>query len=706
MVEAGKISQQQQQQEQQQLLSGLQKTEQQQFGESVSPLSKTIDTIERGELPSNEELTGIIDSTKLALDQKQGRLDEHGKKLVMDMEDVLSAIKAIILSANDQDRLQKFVTDVSEFTKDVTKRIERPSEQVKGDLYDALNEAKLLMYNIRHLLLYVIQSAQFRRFLNDLMDLFQDAFTVLGEKGDQVKQAIKSDVTKEDISVSETRESVKQVVQDVKQQVDKGQLLVVDEETKRRVKQRIYSLVHTLSRHREYNEAFEHMFNILDAFNKRMDQLQKDPNLKLEGSEQFEKLSDDARSILLGIFGKSFETFNREFWDLVQVLRQDKDASPFFYDFRSMVKEFTSQPNKLKDEQLVKDRISTLVDRWYSLYSKEQNKYGDRFNRLYNDFVNMMQYGSQQTFGIQDKLYLLATDLVTDNQGRPDLYVTQDSIIQLKNIMVPLFQDKLANIPIPVIEGSNDTYDFRFEDLLMDGRHFLPDHFHFRVVTDLNLSTISDMENRFSTRINLDLDDMNMNFKNIKFHYWRKTIPRIEDHGIANVSIQGLHLRLTWYLLSEADRPTTFRLSSIKSTIDDLKINIVTSNHSIIDNIVATLFPGYIKDQISQAFVDNIREFIAPINQQLNYYLRERMDVFHLRGVPSTGQKGLMDVANEKLKEVSGVISDKVEQVKETVIGKTLSETQESEIGMQKQKQPQKTMKKKKPDWSAKWRED
>jgi energy-coupling factor transporter ATP-binding protein EcfA2 len=592
-----------------------------------SSFQAAAEKIEQGHLPSNEEITGIIDTTKLVLDQESANLDEQGKRLVLDIQDILSASKAIILSANDHERLQKFVDDVTEFTKDMKRRTERPIEELKGDVFDALNEAKELIYDIRYLLLYIIRSTDFRIMINDIMDLMQDVFGPVEKRKSYVKEAIKTDVEKEDISATTTREEVKESVKNIKEQAQEGEL--VDEETKQRVRDHIFSLLKTLSSHHEYHMAINHIFNIIDLFNRRMDQLQKDPNMTLEGDEQFNKLLEDVKLILIEIFGKSFTKFNQDFWILCRKLRVDKDANEFFSDFRSFLDEFSKNADKLKDQQLVKQKISNLVDRWYAFYDRERSKYVDDFNLVYEDFMTMMDYGSQQTFDIQEKLFHFAQDLVTNSQGKPDLYVTQDSLIQLKNILVPLFQKRLANIPIPTIEGSNDTYDFRFEDILMDGRNFMPEHFHFRVITDLDLSKRSDKENRFLTRILFKIDDMSMVFKNMKFHYWRKSIPRFEDHGICNVAITGLNLRLTWYLFSQAGCPTIFRLATVKSTIDDLKIHIIKSDHSIIDNVVATLFPGYIKNQISKGLVENIKNFMKPINDQLNDYLKQHMDIFH-----------------------------------------------------------------------------
>jgi hypothetical protein len=215
--------------------------------------------------------------------------------------------------------------------------------------------------------------------------------------------------------------------------------------------------------------------------------------------------------------------------------------------------------------------------------------------------------------------------LVTDSQGRPSLYVTQESLAQFKKLLLPILQEGLANIPLPSISGSNDTYDWRLENIVFDSRGLLPERFHLRFVSDLDLDSHS-VENKFFTEIHLKMTDIDMAFKNIKFYYYRKSIPSIEDSGIANCFIYGLKFALVWQLISEQDKPIQFKLKEIMTYISDLNIEVIKSEHSIIDSIVTTFFPGYIKHQVTDSLIGAIRNTLEPFTNQLNEYLKKEKE--------------------------------------------------------------------------------
>lgn len=67
--------------------------------------------------------------------------------------------------------------------------------------------------------------------------------------------------------------------------------------------------------------------------------------------------------------------------------------------------------------------------------------------------------------------------------------------------------------------------------------------------------------------------------KGVKFWYQRKSIPRIEDYGVADVAFdrEGAKIRVVWKLVSKSGSPTVVELSHVRCTIDRINVKIIGS---------------------------------------------------------------------------------------------------------------------------------
>lgn len=99
----------------------------------------------------------------------------------------------------------------------------------------------------------------------------------------------------------------------------------------------------------------------------------------------------------------------------------------------------------------------------------------------------------------------LGADFAFDDQGRPDLFVIQQSLSQMKGILVPVITKQLANLPIPKIEGSNPKYDFSVDGMILHVGDLLPEFVNFQTKTDtrMNVQRLATQKN--STRVVMEM---------------------------------------------------------------------------------------------------------------------------------------------------------------------------------------------------------
>jgi len=241
------------------------------------------------------------------------------------------------------------------------------------------------------------------------------------------------------------------------------------------------------------------------------------------------------------------------------------------------------------------------------------------------------------------KLEKFGRDLIFNDRGIPDIFVLEDSVYQMKNLIVPLFKKTLENIPVKRIDVSTDTYDVRVDDILVDATTFLPEHIDFKMLNASHMNLRDDQKDATLHQIFLQVEHIRPEFKNLKFYYRRKSFPTIEDYGIADLSLKGdgATIRVIWTIESRAGGSPLAEISQVKCLIDKLQIHLVgeATKHEWLDTLLLPIFSGMIKNKIASTIEDYMKAKLNEANLQLNEWFASRPTYL------------LKQKANEALKE-------------------------------------------------------
>jgi len=197
------------------------------------------------------------------------------------------------------------------------------------------------------------------------------------------------------------------------------------------------------------------------------------------------------------------------------------------------------------------------------------------------------------------------------------------------------------------------------------------------------------------TKVVLEIDKLKPKFMDLKFWYKRKTFPKIEDYGTADIDLSagdGTKIKIIWKIKSKENKPFTFSLMKVKCIIDKMDVHIIEAKHDIFDKITTTLFISQLKQSVAQAIVNNIVDGLQPLNDQMNQWfaskpldtLYKKMDE-QLKQTYEKGQeyiqrplqtaidttKAKFEKAKEFLsqdpEDLKAAVKEKVEDVKEKV---------------------------------------
>jgi hypothetical protein len=642
-----------------------------------SGIVRVAQTFAKGEIPSNVEMSSTMEKAKITLSQQQPDLSDHGKRLAQDAVDVIESAEKLLENKNPDEGLQKIVKEANLLAQDSAQKGAREAEKLSNQSFDSTSVLlKQTINNTSDLAYFLLKSSDFRGFMFDSLELFQSMLRDIDRKhGDSLVEGIKSDVNREDSNISATKDVASNLADDIRE----GRL--GDEGKKQSLEDRFEDLLMRLSQNPQYNQALNNMFQLFDQLKDKFGNLA--PATQYDPNDRFSNITWEAWNIMARFVneGQMYE-FRDKFWGLYNEMKDDMEARQFFFDLQQYVLTLMQNPDEVTDEYR-KRQAKDFVDRGKQLFRSGQNKYQDSFNELFNLTGDMLSQirDDPDTQRFTQSVGQLAKDFFTDEQGRPDIFVTQESIQQLRDMVIPVIQKQLEHVPLPMIEGSNDKYDWRLDNLTLFGRDILPDTFDLKMSSNLMLGH-KHKDDKSVSKLQVTGKRIRLAFNDFNFWYHRKTIPRIEDNGVADLKMlgNGLSFKIVWKLWVTENRPFTIALDSVKVWIDKLDINIKHSKHSFINKLATKMFSGMIKRKVAQSIVDQIKDSLEPMNDQLNDFFRKERDSHNLKERANVQLKRAFDVnISDKLKETADSFKEKAESVKEDVKEKVSEVTSSQE---------------------------
>jgi len=380
-------------------------------------------------------------------------------------------------------------------------------------------------------------------------------------------------------------------------------------------------LLHQVGSKPEYQDLVRDLLKFWDVLRGHLEDLRKKAPLK---SGHFQIALQDAREFTAEFTGKEdLNKFTNMFEDTYNSVVEDEEVNNWFSRMRIFLESTLKRPEAVTEEDR-KEEAKFLILKGKEIFKREDfSKLIDQFQVLLH---NLRTDSTTQDFSA--KLEKFGRDLLFNEKGLPDLFQLEDSIYQLKNLIVPLFKKTLANIPIKRVEVVTDTYDIRVDDILFDATTFMPEHLDFQLLNASHLDLKNEKKDAALHQMLLHVDNIKPVFNHLKFYYKRKSFPKIQDFGIADLALtgEGAEISVLWTIESRGNAPPFAYLSHIKCEIDKLHIRIIgeATKHELLDTIMAPLISSLIKNKIANIVEDYLKSKLGEANNNLNEWFASR----------------------------------------------------------------------------------
>jgi len=670
--------------------------------QDLNPLNSNdalMQTIAKGEIPSNAVLNDAIDKARSGIEsgKNEAELNNRGETLAKDASDILETAQRFLNEKNKGDNIQHLIQHASQASGATGRETSNALSSVgnmlshtlgldnllRKDAYVAQKDAETAYGYVREIVLYTVQSKEFRLFLIDFINFFQSTLTNATDKVNQLGDSLKADVAHNDTNLSATSSTANAVTEQAKLDT-RSNVAQWNQQTKREYYQRFQTLLNRISAKPEYKRLIGLYFKWMDDLKTRASQIadaakdkaadaaaqvQTSAN-RVAHNSNWDALWNDVRAVVDGFVGAgSFDTLYGEAWDLYLTALNDKEANAYLDSLKLFIADAINDPKSL-DVEAKKSQGEELLYQGRRIF--ESDKYSKKIDTMTKTLHNCLNKLTNDALSneLSEKFKKFMEDFGLDAQGRPDLYVMSDSLSQLKNLVYPLLQKQLSAVTVARIVGTNESMDWAIENVLVSIPDLVPELFTIRTknLVVLNLKQLETEKN--NTKVTLEVKNIRPIFKNMKFYYKRKTFPQIEDYGVADIDLSkgnGARIKINWKVKSKNNRPFAFSLMEVRCVIDSLEIDIKEAKHSVFDRIATSVFAATIKQQVAAAIVNSIVEALSPLNDSMNDWFATRPAATlysraneSLQYAYSSANQAIKDHPLDKAAELASELKDKV----------------------------------------------
>lgn len=579
--------------------------------------------------PSNEQIYEAIETTTGFLDQKQreASLNARTRKTVADVSHMLHDIEQFIQDKNPDENLQDMFVQGTVAAESVAVSARRRANEHDGKAKDLIDSAG----DVARLL---VQSSDFRLALTELVDLLE--LIIFGgqqntEKGKESLISFPSEETERKTPSSSipgyteissegghtppptsassviTTESYTPLIR---------QYTWFTDDEKREIRTKLSFTLRRFAAVQEMQKGLDEISHLIGILKEEV--LDVYHNRPVSTDANVRQIINEAKLFLQRFTGvKPIERLIASSKGFLRLIVEDQVLARYLDEAVDFFNDSLNNPQGLTTDTRRIHKLDELISRGLSLYgSIQQHPYlrdiicqsREIFNAIKNDPVRNR---------LEADVKVLAADFVSYGpDGNPKLNF--DLVNQLKGLLIPLLCEHLKYVPIPRVEGHNDTYDYWVDNINFSIGEILPDHIHFHIASDGEVNVQQLATENFVTRILITAHGIKTTMHNIKFWFRRKSFPKTEDEGWAEVAVGGKGVRVLIQLTFSSERAIPFDVHAVRLTIDDLDISISDTRHDWLYSMFVSFYKSTLLEKLEIELQLRLRSIIYKINHQLN----------------------------------------------------------------------------------------
>lgn len=583
--------------------------------------------------PSNQQVSELIGKTHQFIDEKKQdpNVSAQTAKTMGDFQDVLQATEQLNQKKNQDELLQEVLMETGAAGQEVTQAGKRsfqdPKWKQKGQ--EAGQQGKQLTQAIWSVLRSMVQSGEFRSQVSSLVGILQDMFT----GAEQQQQGSSSMTTTTTPSTTTTSAAATTTLpqQPAFQQygglgtqqlqgASSGHTGLSDEK-KRELANHFLTVLRKLNQNKEVRGGFQQLIDIFSDLTG--DEYVNPPHQEvykaIQQSDHADQAFEKSKQLIERFSERPLDPLLVKNRELFQYIRNHQQARDWFDRFTNFLREAFEKPDQIDDYEFTK-RSEDLVNEANNLARDPQLK--AKYTQVLSE-VKAIAFSIKDDpdlRNLQEQMSKFLDNFTTTDANGQRSFNT-NMMKELQSFIVPLFLSQLDQIPLPPTQGSNQDYDYYFDNVILSARDILPENVRFHLESDASLNVQGLNAEHAKTRLYLNVSNIQMKLSDIHFKFNRKTFPKMSDEGVANLRVegnQGFALRLETSVEMTDQGFARFHLQRVDADIEKLKIDILEAKHEFLLKVFAMFYQNRLKLMIEENIEQKIKQIFAKIENGLN----------------------------------------------------------------------------------------
>lgn len=372
--------------------------------------------------------------------------------------------------------------------------------------------------------------------------------------------------------------------------------------------------VRVLASKPEYYQAINGFYDVL--YELRTNMRSQLPEAQSSLRDPAKAAAIDARAFLENLAGGySLEPVINDLRAIADYMKTDARLSMYLREARDFLESCIRNPT-LMEQDATFSRAQGLYQQGMSFGReyKESTFMRDLFTQV-QSFMQAIRNDPTNQRLAADLRSLAAEFITTAPDGTQRL--NTDAISQIRQMLVPLIVEQLDVVPIPRIEGHNESMQWSFDNLVFHGYDVLPDHIGFKYDNDMDFNFRDLSVNKARQHLLIRIRNMNLHMRDVHFWFKRTATPKIEDEGRADVHLRGKGLNLDIRVWVNPTAPF-FQVYDVDCRINRLKIKILEARHEFLLNTVTTVLSPIIRRRVEHAVEDKLRQMLVKVEAVMN----------------------------------------------------------------------------------------
>jgi len=588
-------------------------------------------SIQQGIPPTNAQISEAIDTTTSFLEQSrhEGKVTGSAEKAISDVEKVLEDTKLFLEKKNPGDLIQKAVIHGTEAAACIGKETAEKAVTLPFKAAEYEGQAKTIFAASTSLVQQLVRSGEFRRMLLEFVDVIESSLwrvekTAEGEtkEAPSLTGALKKDIATVQHPTEEGLPATQQAASELADRIQRAvrEEVTLTEDEKKRLRLRLSNVLKSMKSNPQFHVATQNLINMLGYL--REEAIETLNAASGPGTSEFKynwtKATYEAQKFLEGFTGgKTLQNLSGYIRNFMDDLAKDKKIDNLLEETKCILNAALENPQRLVDDQHFINRADNLMQNTRAwLRSMKKNDY---LQGIADEARNVLEAIKEDP---------LRQKLVTDTQIMIQDFVTYDAnnravlnlelVNQMKGLLVPLLKEHLRWVPLPRIEGSNETYDYWFDNVVFSAPDLVPDKIHVRMFTEGDFDINKLETDNFVTLIKFSEEGIKTTLKDVHFWFKRKTFPRVEDSGIATAEFTGDGIKMDIIIAVRAGTDRPFQVRRTNLHIDGLSVSIADTKHDFLYNAISTMFAPAIRARMEASLHETLDTIVSTINDQLN----------------------------------------------------------------------------------------